>query len=181
MVLASKMGTFNDEELVRVLNDGTSDANFADKFVGDEAARRISEALSNNNCSKTRVLLDRNCVGADGATAVGDMLKVCWSSKRDARVRAAASIGHLVVFHRVSVVSSREIVLESSYAVVQQRNIRRSVYRYVLCATNPDTIQIFQSLSRTRQLYLINTDGSTTLYVPTFFKCCVSCPFVASA
>lgn len=76
MVVASKMGTFDDQELDRVLNDGTSDANFADKFVGDEAARRVSEALS-NNCTKTRVLLDRNCVGADGAAALGGMLKVC--------------------------------------------------------------------------------------------------------
>lgn len=101
------MGAFDDEELGRVLNDGTSDANFADKFVGDEAARRISGALS-NNCSKTRVLLDRNCVGADGATAVGDMLKVCWSSKYDARFYVQRRrVAILTVFHRVPVVSSK--------------------------------------------------------------------------
>lgn len=164
MVLASKMGTFDDEELGRVLNDGTSDANFADKFVGDEAARRISEALSNNNCSKTRVLLDRNCVGADGATAVGDMLKVCWSSKRDARVCAATSISHLVAFHRVLVVSSRDCFR----IFLRCCSTKKYTPEYIcfLCATNPDTIQIFQSSCRTRQLYLINTDGSITLYIP---------------
>ncbi|CBN77933.1 Hypothetical leucine rich repeat protein [Ectocarpus siliculosus] len=64
-----------DDEVDRLLNDGSTDANFADKFVGDEAVRQISDALA-SNCSKTRVLLDRNCVGADGAAALGDMLKV---------------------------------------------------------------------------------------------------------
>lgn len=66
----------DEDELDRILNDGTSDANFADKFVGDEAVRQICQALT-SNCSKTRVFLDRNCVGADGAAALGDMLKVC--------------------------------------------------------------------------------------------------------
>lgn len=63
------------EELAHLLNDGSSDANFSDKFVGDDAVRQISEALARNN-SKTRVFLDRNCVGVDGAAALGDMLKV---------------------------------------------------------------------------------------------------------
>lgn len=58
-----------------VLNDVSTDvANFADKFVGDDAVRQISDALA-GNCSKTRILLDRNCIGADGAAAIGDMLK----------------------------------------------------------------------------------------------------------
>lgn len=65
----------DEGNLTDQLNDGTADANFADKFVGDEAVRRISDALA-SNCSKTRVFLDRNCVGADGAAALGDMLKV---------------------------------------------------------------------------------------------------------
>lgn len=70
-----------DDEVDRLLNDGSTDANFADKFVGDEAVRQISDALA-SNCSKTRVLLDRNCVGADGAAALGDMLKVMHSRWR---------------------------------------------------------------------------------------------------
>lgn len=72
------MGTsvrLDDGEIARLLNDGSTDANFADKFVGEEAVRQISEALA-NNVSKTRVFLDRNCIGADGAAALGDMLKV---------------------------------------------------------------------------------------------------------
>lgn len=67
----------DEGDLTGLLNGGTTDANFADKFVGDEAVRQISDALA-SNCSKTRVFLDRNCVGADGAAALGDMLKV-WS------------------------------------------------------------------------------------------------------
>lgn len=65
----------DEGDLAGLLNDGTAEANFADKFVGDEAVRQISDALA-SNCSKTRVFLDRNCVGADGAAALGDMLKV---------------------------------------------------------------------------------------------------------
>lgn len=53
----------------------TPDANFADSFIGDAAVRQIADALFNNS-SKTRVFLDRNCIGADGAAALGDMLKV---------------------------------------------------------------------------------------------------------
>lgn len=64
-----------EDEVARLVADGSSEANFADKFVGDEAIRQISDALA-SNCSKTRILLDRNCVGADGAAALGDMLKV---------------------------------------------------------------------------------------------------------
>lgn len=71
----SNSAGLNKEQLAHILDDRNTDANFADKFVGDEAVRQISEALS-NNCSKTRVLLDRNCVGAAGASALGDMLKV---------------------------------------------------------------------------------------------------------
>eukprot|EP00904_Undaria_pinnatifida_P004340 jgi/Undpi1/13907/HiC_scaffold_9.g03558.m1 len=65
----------DEGDLAGLLSDGSADANFADKFVGDEAVRQISDALA-SNCSKTRVFLDRNCVGADGAAALGDMLKV---------------------------------------------------------------------------------------------------------
>lgn len=65
----------DEGDLAGLLNDGTAEANFADKVVGDEAVRQISDALA-SNCSKTRVFLDRNCVGADGAAALGDMLKV---------------------------------------------------------------------------------------------------------
>lgn len=64
-----------EEEITRLLNDGSAEANLSDRFVGDEAVRQISDALG-SNCSKTRILLDRNCVGADGAAALGDMLKV---------------------------------------------------------------------------------------------------------
>lgn len=64
-----------EDEVARLLTDGSTEANFADKFVGDEAIRQISIALA-SNCSKTRIFLDRNCVGADGAAALGDMLKV---------------------------------------------------------------------------------------------------------
>lgn len=64
-----------EDEVGRLLADGSKEANFADKFVGDEAVRQISDELA-SNCSKTRILLDRNCVGADGAAALGDMLKV---------------------------------------------------------------------------------------------------------
>lgn len=71
----------DEGDLAGLLNDGSSDANFADKFVGDEAVRQISDALA-SNCSKTRVFLDRNCVGADGAAALGDMLKVWKPQKR---------------------------------------------------------------------------------------------------
>eukprot|EP00752_Nemacystus_decipiens_P006959 g6244.t1 len=64
-----------DGEISRLVNDGSQEANLSDRFVGDEAVRQISDALA-SNCSKTRILLDRNCVGADGAAALGDMLKV---------------------------------------------------------------------------------------------------------
>lgn len=63
-----------DDEIAR-LDDGSIEANLSDRFVGDEAVRQISDALANNS-TKTRVLLDRNCIGADGAAALGDMLKV---------------------------------------------------------------------------------------------------------
>lgn len=66
---------FDGLELGRVLNDGTADANFADKYVRDEAVRQIAAGLASDS-TKTRVLLDRNCIGADGAAALGDMLKV---------------------------------------------------------------------------------------------------------
>lgn len=63
------------EQIRQALSSSSPDANFADKFVGDEAARHISKALE-DNVSKTRVFLDRNCIGAEGAAALGDMLKV---------------------------------------------------------------------------------------------------------
>lgn len=71
--MASTVGL--EDEISRLLNDGSAEANLSDRFVGDEAVRQISDALA-SNCSKTRVLLDRNCVGTDGAAALGDMLKV---------------------------------------------------------------------------------------------------------
>ncbi len=63
-----------DDDIAR-LHDGSIEANLSDRFVGDEAVRQISDALANNS-TKTRILLDRNCIGADGAAALGDMLKV---------------------------------------------------------------------------------------------------------
>lgn len=72
-----------EDEIARLLNDGSAEANLSDRFVGDEAVRQISDALA-SNCSKTRILLDRNCVGADGAAALGDMLKVRQSKKNEA-------------------------------------------------------------------------------------------------
>ena len=66
---------FDQKQIDRTLNDGSVDANFADKFVGDETVRRIATALTNDS-RKKRLLLDRNCIGADGAAALGQMLKV---------------------------------------------------------------------------------------------------------
>lgn len=64
------------EKVDRLLaNQDTPDANFADSFIGDEAVWQITDALFNNS-AKTRVFLDRNCIGAGGAAALGDMLKV---------------------------------------------------------------------------------------------------------
>lgn len=68
----------DEEEISRVINDNTFDANFADRFVGDKAVRKISNTLA-FNVTKTRLFLDRNCVGADGATTLGELLKV-WDS-----------------------------------------------------------------------------------------------------
>ncbi|CAM9542158.1 unnamed protein product, partial [Scytosiphon promiscuus] len=76
-----------------VLNDVSTDvANFADKFVGDEAVRQISDALA-SNCSKTRILLDRNCIGADGAAAIGDMLKARHRLRTHTLLHEAPKIG----------------------------------------------------------------------------------------
>ncbi|CAM9904207.1 unnamed protein product, partial [Choristocarpus tenellus] len=51
------------------------DANFAKAFVGDEVCRLICDVLCRNT-SKTNIFLDRNCIGADGAAALANMLKV---------------------------------------------------------------------------------------------------------
>lgn len=66
---------YDQEDIDKTLSDGSIDADFADKFVGDEVVRRIATALTNDS-TKKRVLLDRNCIGADGAAALGEMLKV---------------------------------------------------------------------------------------------------------
>lgn len=81
--MASAVG-LADDEISRLINDGSAEANLSDRFVGDEAVRQVSDALA-RNCSKTRILLDRNCVGADGAAALGDMLKVRQSEKTKGR------------------------------------------------------------------------------------------------
>lgn len=65
----------NDEEIRKVLDDDTPNADFAEKFIGDVTVRHIAIALT-DNVSKTSLFLDRNCVGADGAAALGNLLKV---------------------------------------------------------------------------------------------------------
>lgn len=73
---SSSAAALDTEEISRLLaNSDAPDANFADRFVGDETVRQISDALANDS-SKSRVFLDRNCIGADGAAALGGMLKV---------------------------------------------------------------------------------------------------------
>lgn len=66
---------YDQEDIDRTLSNGSIDADFADKFVGNEVVRRIATALTHDS-TKKRVLLDRNCIGADGAAALGEMLKV---------------------------------------------------------------------------------------------------------